>query len=95
MHVQGADVLQPGLPDNLSHAFEFFVSPKKSSGKCKFHFVLIYFATVKAAVESLKKRKSAGAENVPPELVQAGGEAVITAVMGICNKIWQTEWPTL
>ena len=30
------------------------------------------------------------------ELVQAGGEALITALMTICNKIWQTgEWPTL
>ena len=43
---------------------------------------------VEAAVKSLKKGKSAGADNVPAELVQAGGEAV-------CNKIWQTgEWPT-
>ena len=43
----------------------------------------------------MKKRKSAGVENIPAELVQAGGEDVITAVTTICNKIWQTrEWPT-
>ena len=29
------------------------------------------------------------------ELVQAGGEDVITALTTICNKTWQTgEWPT-
>jgi len=50
---------------------------------------------VEAAVRSLKKGKSAGADNVPAELVQAGGEAVIGALLTICNKIWQTgEWPT-
>ena len=43
----------------------------------------------------MKKRKSAGVDNIPAELVQAGGEDVITALTTICNKIWQTgEWPT-
>ena len=50
---------------------------------------------VEAAVQSLKKGKSDGVDNIPAELVQAGGEDVITALMTICNKIWQTgEWPT-
>ena len=50
---------------------------------------------VEAIAQSLKKRKSAGAENIPAELVQASGEEVITALMTICNKIWQTgELPT-
>ena len=50
---------------------------------------------VKAAVQSLKRGKSAGVDNIPAELVQAGGEDVITALTTICNKIWQTgEWPT-
>ena len=50
---------------------------------------------VEAAVQSLKKGKSAGVDNIQAELVQAGGEDVITAVKTICNKIWQTgEWPT-
>ena len=36
-----------------------------------------------------------GVNNIPVELVQAGGEDVITALTTICNKIWQTgEWPT-
>ena len=51
---------------------------------------------VEAAVQSLKKGKSAGVDNILAELVQADGEDVITALMTICNKIWQTgEWPTL
>ena len=55
----------------------------------------IFRREVEAAVQSLKKRKSAGVDNVPAELVQAGGEDVITAFTTICNKIWQTgEWPT-
>ena len=48
-----------------------------------------------AAVESLKKGKSAGVDNIPSELVQAGGETMIDMLLIICNKIWQTgEWPT-
>ena len=50
---------------------------------------------VEAAVESLKKGKSAGADNISAELIQAGGEDVITAFMTICEMIWRTgEWPT-
>ena len=55
----------------------------------------ILWRKVEAAVQSLKKGKSAGVDNIPAELVQAGGENVITALMTICNKIWLTgEWPT-
>ena len=45
---------------------------------------------VGAAIQSLKKGKSAGVDNIPAKLVQAGGEDVITTLMTICNKIWQT-----
>ena len=48
---------------------------------------------VEAAVQSLKKETSAGVDNIATELVQAGGEDVITALTTTCNKIWQTgEW---
>ena len=51
---------------------------------------------VEAAVQPLKKGKSAEVDNTPAELVQAGGEDVITAIITICSKICQTEeWPTL
>ena len=43
---------------------------------------------VEAAVKSLKKGKSAGVDNIPSELVQAGGEAMIDMLLIICNKIW-------
>ena len=44
----------------------------------------------------MMKGKSAGVDNIPAELVQAGGEDVITAHTSVCNKIRQTgEWPTL
>ena len=50
---------------------------------------------VETAVQSLNKGKSAGVDNTPAELVQAGGEDVLTALTTICNKIWKTgEWPT-
>ena len=42
---------------------------------------------VEAAVQSLKKGKSAGVDNIPAELVQACGEDVITALTIICYKI--------
>ena len=55
----------------------------------------IHRKEVAAAVQSLTKGKSAGMDNIPAELVKAGGEDVITAVTTICDKIWQTgEWPT-
>ena len=41
---------------------------------------------VEAAVQSLKKGKSAGVDNIPAELVQAGGEDVITAFTTICRQ---------
>ena len=51
---------------------------------------------VEAAVKSLKKGKSPGIDNIPGELVQAGGDAVIGDLCKICNKIWQTGgWPIL
>ena len=49
---------------------------------------------MEVAVLSVKKKKSAGVDNIPAELVQAGGEDVIITITTICNKIWQTgEWP--
>ena len=50
---------------------------------------------VDTAVQSMKKGKSAGVDNIPVELVQEGGEDVITALTTICNKICQAgDWPT-
>ena len=49
---------------------------------------------VEAAVQSLKKGKSAGVDNIPAELVQAGGEDVITAITTICNENGQPHGPS-
>ena len=49
---------------------------------------------IEKAVKSLKKRKSTGNDNIPGELVQAGGEKVIEILTLICNRIWTTGiWP--
>ena len=45
---------------------------------------------VEIAVASLKKGKSAGVDNIPAELVQAGGETMIDVLTEICNWIWRT-----
>ena len=44
---------------------------------------------IEAAVKALKMGKSAGVDNIPAELVQAGGEAMIDILITICNKIWK------
>ena len=50
---------------------------------------------VEAAVKWLKTGKSAEVDNIPSQLVQAGGEAMIDMLLIICTKIWRTgEWPT-
>ena len=45
---------------------------------------------VEAVVKLLKKGKSAGVDNIPAELLQQGGEAMVNTLFIICNKIWQT-----
>ena len=51
---------------------------------------------MEAAVKAQKTGTSAGVDNIPAELVQAGGEAMIDILTAVCNKIWKTgEWPTL
>ena len=57
--------------------------------------MFINVVEVEAAVTSLRKRKSAGVDNIPTELVQAGEEAMTDALHIICSKIWQTgKWRT-
>ena len=54
---------------------------------------LILREEVEITVASLKKGKSAGVDNIPAELVQAGGETMIDVLTEIC--IWRTgELPT-
>ena len=48
---------------------------------------------VDIAVGSLKRGKSAGVNNIPTELVQAGGETMLDVLMEICNRIWRMAYP--
>ena len=46
------------------------------------------------AVASQKKGKSAGVDNIPADIVQAGGETMIDVLTMICDRIWRIEeWP--
>ena len=45
---------------------------------------------VEAAVKALKMGKSASVDNIPAELVQAGGGAMVDILAAICNNIWKT-----
>ena len=50
---------------------------------------------VEAAIHALKMGKSAGIDNIPAELIKAGGHIVILILLDICNKIWETGiWPS-
>ena len=49
---------------------------------------------IEEAIKSLKKGKSPGIDNIPGELIQAGGEHMTTALLNICNIIWcKGKWP--
>ena len=50
----------------------------------------ILLKEMEAAIQLLKKEKSAGVANIPAELVQADGKDIIATLMTICNNIWQT-----
>ena len=50
------------------------------------HYTIL-LGEVEAAVKSPKKGKSTGVDNIPWELVQAGGEAMTDTLLIICNKI--------
>ena len=50
---------------------------------------------VEAAVSSLKAGKSPGIDNIPAELVRAGGKETVDILTALCQKIWeQKKWPT-
>ena len=45
---------------------------------------------VEAALKCLKGGKSPGYDNIPAELIKNGGEAMISTLTIICNRIWET-----
>ena len=50
---------------------------------------------VEAAIQSLKIGKSPGVDNIPAELLKAGGHILTKIFTNICNYIWETGiWPS-
>jgi hypothetical protein len=46
---------------------------------------------VEIAMAKLKKYKLPGSEQVPAELIQAGGETLLSAIQKLINYIWNKE----
>jgi hypothetical protein len=43
------------------------------------------------AVAKLKKYKSPGSDQIPAELIQAGGEILLSAIHKLINSVWNKE----
>jgi hypothetical protein len=39
----------------------------------------------------LRKYKSSGSDQIPAELIQAGGETLLSAIQEVINSIWNKE----
>ena len=49
---------------------------------------------VEAAIKKLKDGKSPGCDNLPAELIKAGGDGSVDVYHALCTKIWRTKtWP--
>jgi hypothetical protein len=46
---------------------------------------------VEIAIAKLKKYKSPGSDEIPAELIQAGGEILLSAVHKLINSVWNKE----
>jgi hypothetical protein len=46
---------------------------------------------VEIAIAKLKKYKSLGSDQIPPELIQAGGEMLLSAIHKLINSVWNKE----
>jgi hypothetical protein len=46
---------------------------------------------VEIAIAKLKKYKSPGSDQIPAELIQAGGEMLLSAIHKLINSIWNKE----
>ena len=65
------------------------------SNSCILFHSYIYIVEVEAAIQSLKIGKSPGVDNIPAELLKAGGHILTKIFTNICNYIWETGiWPS-
>jgi hypothetical protein len=46
---------------------------------------------VEIAIAKLKKYKSPGSDQIPAELIQAGGETLLSAIHKLINSVWNKE----
>jgi hypothetical protein len=46
---------------------------------------------VEIAIVKLKKYKSPGSDQIPAELIQAGGEILLSAIHKLINSVWNKE----
>jgi hypothetical protein len=46
---------------------------------------------VEIAIAKLKKYKSPGSDQIPAELIQAGGEILVSEVHKLINYVWNKE----
>jgi hypothetical protein len=46
---------------------------------------------VETAIAKLKKYKSPGSDQIPAELIQAGGEMLLSVIHKLINSIWNKE----
>jgi hypothetical protein len=46
---------------------------------------------VEIAIAKLKKYKSPGSDQIPAELIQAGGEMLLSAIHKLINSIWKKK----
>jgi hypothetical protein len=46
---------------------------------------------VEIAIAKLKKYKSPGSDEIPSELIQAGGETLLSAIHKLTNSVWNIE----
>ena len=55
----------------------------------------ILLSEVENAINKLKNNKSPGIDEIPAELIRAGGPQTAKEIHVICNKIWKEgRWPT-
>jgi hypothetical protein len=46
---------------------------------------------VEIAIAKLKKYKSPGSDQIPAELIKAGGEILLSAIHKLVNSVWNKE----